>query len=150
MNSEEVSKYLDQLDGRTPREEKDAIEKLEALGIDIPSLLHKKYKISRRWLDRASCVYHCIRYAKTNEYAYQLGISALQDKSKTVRHRACMLLSVAQKQEAVEHLENLLSDEASKNDAIAAIDALRNHNQDYFVDRQHSGKITLKIDQAAR
>ncbi len=57
---------------------------------------------------------------------------------------------IPQKQEAIEHLEALLSEEASKNDAAAAIDALRNHNQNYFVDRRHSGKVTLKFDQGAR
>ena len=88
----------------------------------------KKYRISRRWADRASCVYHCIKYAKTHENAYQVGIIALKDKSKTVRHQACMLLSAAQKKDAIEHLEELLADEASRDDAVAAIDVLLNLN----------------------
>ena len=146
MNNEEVHKYLAYLDGRSPKNEREAIAELEALGVNIPALMMKKYTNSRRWLDRASSIFHCIKYAKTDEDAYQIGILALQDKSKTVRHRACMLLSVAQKQEAIEHLENLLFDKASRKDAAAAIDALRNRNQDYFVDRQHSGKIRLKLD----
>jgi HEAT repeat protein len=90
----------------------------------------KRYKFSRRWADRASCVHHCMKYAKTNEDAYQVGIIALQDKSKTVRHQACMLLSAASKKNAIEPLEKLLSDEASRDDAAAAIDVLLNldHN----------------------
>lgn len=146
MNSDQVHKYLACLDGRAPAKKHQAIAKLEALGVNIPGILTKKYKISRRWSDRALCVYHCIKYAKTDEDAYQIGILALDDKSKTVRHRACMLLSVAQKQEAIAHLEDLLSDNASGSDATAAIDALRNRDQNYFVDRRHSGKLVLKID----
>jgi len=146
VNSEEVHKYLVCLEGRAAAKKHEAIAKLEALGADIPDLLMKKYKVSRWWSDRASCVYHCIKYAKTNEDAYQIGILALHDKSKVVRHRACALLSVAQKQEAIEHLEDLIFDKASASDATAAIDALTNRSQNYFVDRQHSGKLSLKLE----
>ena len=128
MNNEGVHEYLAYLDGRSPAGMQEGIEKLEALGVDIPSLMMKRYKFSRRWADRTSCVYHCIKYAKTNEDAYQVGIIALRDKSKTVRHQACMLLSAAQKKDAIEYLEELLSDEASRDDAVAAIDALLNLN----------------------
>jgi HEAT repeat protein len=69
-----------------------------------------------------------MKYAKTNEDAYQVGIIALRDKAKTVRHQACLLLSAAQKKDAIEHLEELLSDEASRDDAVAAIDVLLNVN----------------------
>jgi hypothetical protein len=97
VNNEGVHEYLAYLDGRSSVGMKEGVEKLEALGVDIPGLMMKRYKFSRRWADRTSCVYHCMKYAKTHEDAYQLGIIALQDKSKTVRHQACMLLSAAQK-----------------------------------------------------
>lgn len=127
MSNEEIYKYLNYLDGRASTDHNEALVKLEALGANIPDLLLKKYKISRRWSDRASCVNHCIEYAKTNEDAYQIGIIALHDKSKTVRRRACKLLAVAQRKEAIEHLQELLSDETSRDDAKAAIDALIKH-----------------------
>ena len=126
MDYEEVHEHLAYLDGRSSEDMHEAIAKLEALGVDIPGLMMKKYRISRRWADRASCVYHCIKYARTHEDAYQVGITALQDKSRAVRHKACLLLSAAQKQEAIEHLEQLLSDKTSRNDAVAAIDVLLN------------------------
>ena len=129
MNNEGEHEYLAYLDGRSPAGMQEGIEKLEALGVDIPNLMMKRYKFSRRWADRTSCVFHCMQYAKTNEDAYQVGIIALQDKSKTVRHQACMLLSATQKKEAIEHLEELLSDEASRDDAAAAIYVLSNLNQ---------------------
>lgn len=124
LDNEKFHKYLAYLDGRAPGRELKAIAKLEELGISIPNLLMKRYKVSRRWSDRALCVSHCMAYSKSNEDAYQLGIAALQDKSRTVRRKACMLLSFAQRQEAIKHLEKLLSDEALKGDALAAIDAL--------------------------
>ena len=131
MNNEGVHEYLAYLDGRSPAGMQEGIEQLEALGVDIPSLMMKRYKISRRWADRASCVSHCIKYAGTHEDAYQIGIVALQDKSRAVRHKACMLLSATQKKEAIEHLEKLLPDKTSRNDAIAAIDVLLNLKQTY-------------------
>ena len=67
-----------------------------------------------------------MKYAKTHEDAYQVGIIALQDKSQSVRRRACILLSATQKKEAIEQLEGLLSDETSRDDAAAAIDLLLN------------------------
>lgn len=120
-----MHKYLVRLQGRSSNNRYEAIAGLEALGANVPGLLLKKYKVSRRWSDRATCVFHCIEYAKTSEDAYQLGIIALQDKSKTVRRRACMLLSAAQRHEAIEHLETLISNEASSNDARIAIETLQ-------------------------
>ena len=128
MNNEGAHEYFAYLDGRSPEGMHERIEELEASGVDIPNLMMKRYKISRRWADRASCVYHCIKYAKTHENAYQVGIIALRDKSKTVRHQACMLLTAAQKKDAIEHLEELLSDETSRDGAVAAIDVLLNLN----------------------
>jgi hypothetical protein len=124
LDNEKIHKYLAYLDGRAPGTELKALAKLEELGVNIPNLLMKRYKVSRRWSDRALCVSHCMAYSKYDEDAYQLGIIALQDRSRTVRRKACMLLSVAQRQEAIKHLEKLLSDEALKGDAVAAIDAL--------------------------
>ena len=124
VNSEEMHQYLDDLDGRSSGNELAAIARLEESGVNIPRLLMKRYKISRRWSDRASCVSHCMKYAKTDEDAYQLGIIALHDKSKIVRRKACILLSAAQRREAIVHLHDLLSNESSSDDAAAAINAL--------------------------
>jgi HEAT repeat protein len=129
MDDEEIHEHLAYLDGRSSENMHEAIAKLEASGVDIPGLMIKKYKISRRWADRASCVYHCMKYARTHEDAYELGIIALQDKSRAVRHRACMLLSATGRKEAIGHLEELLSDETSRNEALAVIDLLLNLKQ---------------------
>lgn len=124
MGDEKLNGYLAYLDGRSPGGEHQAIKKMEELGVDIPNLLARRYKISRRWSDRALCISHCIEHSKTSDIAYELGILALQDRSRTVRRAACRLLTAAQKHEAIEQLEKLLADEASKDDAEAAISAL--------------------------
>ena len=124
MNDEEAYKHLAFQDGRTSANHEEAIAALEALGIDVPGLLLEKYKISRRWSDRAICVSHCMEYSKSNEDAYQLGILALQDKSKIVQRKACALLSVSQRHDAIVHLEKLLDDRALRKHAQTAIDAL--------------------------
>ena len=145
MESSEINELLAFLDGRGSDEEYKAIERLKDFEVNLPEVLLNKYNNSKKWGERASCLYHSIKYAKNNENSYQLGIKALNDKSKVVRYRACMLLAVAQKKEAIPFLEELLENNDSQSDAIAAIDAIKNNNQNYFVDREHSGKVKLNV-----
>jgi hypothetical protein len=56
-----------------------------------------------------------------------------------------MLLAVSQNPNALEPLEALLASGRSVEDAKAAVDAIRHRNPDLFVDRDHSGKVTLKV-----
>jgi hypothetical protein len=107
--------------------------------------LLEKYKRSSKLGQRASCVYHATKYAKVNVAAYQLGLEALRDKSKVVRYRACLLLAVAQRPEAIPSLKALVISNLSREDALAAIDAIEHRNQHYFADREHSGKVTLNV-----
>ena len=145
MNQDEINKKLALLDGRGSVAEYGAIELLSTLDVELPDLLYEKYKQSKKWGERISCVYHSIKFAKSSESAYLLGIEALGDKSKKVRYRACMLLAVAQKEIAILSLSTLLKDNDTAEDAKAAIDAIRKKNQNYFVDRNHSGKVSLNV-----
>ena len=140
-----IEAELKKLDGRGSDEEYKAVKELSKLGEKFPELLLRKYRISKKWGERASCVYHSIKYAKTSNDSFQLGIIATQDRSKNVRYRACMLLAVAQKEEAITELETLLKDIDSTDDAAAAIDAIKNKNHHYFVDRDHSGMVKLNV-----
>lgn len=147
MDEESLQQLLAKLDGRGSDEEYDALDALRKEANDLPKLLLERYRVARKWGERASCVYHSVKYAKTNNSAFQIGIEAIRDKSAKVRYRACMLLAVAQRQEALASLEELLKNPASKEDAAAAIDAINGKNQDLFVDRKHTGKIQLKVPQ---
>ncbi len=131
MRDNEAKRILAFLEGRTPKNQQAAIEALEARGADVPNLLLQKYRVSRRWSDRATCVDHCSRYASESADAIALGIAALDDRSRLVRQKACFLLARSRNAQAIEHLRRLLSNPASAADAQAAIDTLANldHNQ---------------------
>ena len=145
MNESEINKLLGKLDGRGTDAEYDAIKSLSRIGEALPGILLQKYRASSKYGERASCVHHAIKYAKNNNEAFQLGLEALKDKSKKVRYRACMLLAISHNTAAIPDLEALLSDKDSKEDAKAAIDAIKNKNHNYFLDRDHSGKVTLNV-----
>jgi hypothetical protein len=149
MNSKEAEDLLTCLDGSGSDKEYEAIKKLKLLGDELPRLLLEKYQSSRKWQVRSSCVYHSIRLARGNENAFSIGIEALRDKSKVVRYRACMLLAYSLNISALPMLEDLklnTADRETKADAIAAIDAITNKNSNFFVDREHSGNISLNVN----
>lgn len=146
MNSAQIDEKLRKLDGRGAAEEYEAVESLSTLGDEFPILLLQRYRIARNWAERASCVYHAAKYARTSDAAFQLGIEAIADRSKKVRYRACLLLAVAQKREALPHLASLVPEFQSAY-VTAAIDAIEHGNQNYFIDRDHSGMITLNVQQ---
>lgn len=147
MNEEEIQKHLRLLDGRGSDEEYDAVERLKPLGLELPKLLREKYKNSRKWGERASCVYHAAKYAVASTDAFDLAVEALNDKSKKVRYQACLLLAVAQNPKAITSLENLLENEESAEDARAAMESIKCENHNYFVDRDHSGMVKLNVEQ---
>lgn len=140
---------LNDLDGSGSDKEFRAITELRKLGNELPKLLLEKYRASRKWQARSSCVYHSIRYARSSREALQLGVEALSDKSHAVRYRACMLLAYSLDKSVLSSLKQLeisnLNDETLL-DVRAAIDAIENQNSDYFVDRDHSGNVTLRIN----
>jgi hypothetical protein len=146
--SEQAVAALRQLDGSGSDTEWVAIRFLkQELGSQLPVALLDLYRQSSRAGARAACVYHAIRHSPTDEAAYQLGLEALEDKSKIVRYRACMLLSYAQRSSALIPLQLALERAKgdTSSDITAAIDAIASKNHNFFVDREHSGMMTLNI-----
>ncbi|MDF2176846.1 hypothetical protein P2G88_01095 [Aliiglaciecola sp. CAU 1673] len=140
---------LNDLDGSGSDKEFCAINELRKLGNELPKLLLEKYRTARKWQVRSSCVYHSIRYARSSSEAVELGVIALVDKSHAVRYRACMLLAYSLDKSvlsSLKQLENSTSHEETLLDVRAAIDAIENQNSDYFVDRDHSGNMTLRVN----
>jgi hypothetical protein len=124
------------------------VEKLRQLSGDrLPTLLLEKYRAGGNADVRAACVFHATRYARTVDDAVQLGLEALFDRSNTVRYRACLLLAYSQVQRAlpVLHKAKEKLPVQSRGDVLAAIDAIESGNHHYFVDRDHSGKVTLNV-----
>jgi hypothetical protein len=136
---------LGKLDGSGSDDEWNAIAQLRKLH-EFPDLLVAKYRESKHYGARATCVYHCLRYATTNEAAFQLGLEACRDRSMVVRYRAAMLLAVAQRPDALPSLRSMMAKfPTSSADAQAAISAIVRRNANLYVDRENSGMVSLTI-----
>ena len=119
-----------------------------AAGPAVVELFLEQYPISRSWKQRASLMYHALRFARRSEAALELGVRGLADRSKEVRYRACLLLAYAQDPRALEPLRNNASHPnlATRADILAAIDAIESRNHHYFVDRDHSGMVFYRVN----
>lgn len=149
MDTKHVEELIARLDGSGSDTEWAAATELRALAADFPRLLRHRYHSSRSWKARSSCVYHAMRYAKENDDALALGLAAIVDKATAVRYRGAMLLAYAQRKDVLPQLRAALDSLAGKpgaDDLAAAIDAIESENQNFFVDRTHSGKVTLSIE----
>ena len=147
-NKEEIEELLDNLDGSGSDSEWSAVDELRRiLDKDMPKYLLEKFRSARKWTVRSSCVYHAVRYAKESQEAINLGMEALKDKSKDVRYRACMLLAYSLRSDLLPELYRIASEipAVSRDDLLAAIDAIENKNHHFFIDRDHSGMMTLNI-----
>jgi hypothetical protein len=146
LESDEVARLLSLLDGTgSDREWRAVVQLRETLGSRFPSFLRETYAKSRKAGTRASCVYHSTRYARVSDDAIALGMAAARDRSKVVRSRAILLLAYSLRKDLLPFLQTLLEDAPHSSDVAAAIDAIENQNEHYFVDRDHSGKVTLTI-----
>ncbi|NJM30427.1 MAG: hypothetical protein HC855_10270 [Rhizobiales bacterium] len=74
-------------------------------------------------------------------------MAAVLDKSKAVRYRACQLLAYAQDRKLLPAMEQLSKQVAADSieDLNAALDAVANQNQHWFLDRTHSGKVFMNM-----
>lgn len=148
FNNLEIESLLDRLDGSGSDNEWGAVDILRtSLGSRLPSYLLCRFRVTKKWGSRSSLVYHAVRYAKDCDEAVELGLLAAQDKSKVVRYRGCMLLACSLRRDLVPKLLEIMSQfpADSSPDMLAALDAIEHQNQNYFVDRDHSGQITLNI-----
>jgi hypothetical protein len=105
----------------------------------VPFLV-EAYGRSRSWKARSALLFYVIPFARESEPAFELGLRAIHDRSYAVRYRACMILAYSLRRDALPDLERLRehSDHRTREDAEAAIDAVRNANHHYFIDRDHS------------
>ncbi|WP_415878141.1 hypothetical protein [Methylomonas sp. TEB] len=152
MDDAQIGCLVAELETTKTSEEEAAWEQLRPLGPRVLPFLLEFYPRMKKWQGRVSLVFHAIPYARDYDDAFQLGIKATKDKATVVRYRACMLLAYSLKNDALPHLQALLnhSDTKTVDDAKAAIDAIERKNHNYFVDRQHSGKMFWTVgDNAA-
>ena len=127
-------------------------ETLRTLGADVAPYLLEAYPTARRWQGRTAIVFHAIRFARTSEAAYALGLRALGDKSYMVRYRACMVVAYALRADAIPALTALQqhADARTREDATCALDAIHHQNHHYFVDRRHRGHSFWVVNDSDR
>ncbi len=149
MTPTEIRELVLGLDTTSARDEEETWAQLRDLGVTVVPYLLEAYRTFRKAKGRVSLVFHAIRYARTSEEAFRLGIEALSDKATLVRYRACGLLAYSQRPDSIPHLKALLThaDARTAEDAKAAIDAISNGNHHYFVDRGHSGRSFWQVNE---
>jgi hypothetical protein len=142
MDDAHIRALVARLDSSNAADEGAAWSELRPLGDAVVPYLAAAFTEARRWQQRVSLVFHAIRFARTSDPAFRLGLTALGDRSYMVRYRACGLLAYSMRREAASALEPLLThrDARTVEDARAAIDAIARKNHHYFVDRTHSGR----------
>ena len=148
MDEQEITSLVKQLDTTRSLEQEAAWEQLRPLQEQVIPYLLKAYPTTKKWQGRVALVFHCIRFARTSEAAFQLGSLACKDNATLVRYRACGLLAYSLRTEAMPHLEALLKhrDVKTVEDAAAAIDAISSQNHNYFIDRSHSGRTFWRVN----
>jgi hypothetical protein len=147
MDDAEVRQLVAQLGAAKVSEEEAIWLRLRTIGPRILPFFVEAFPIMKQWRGRTSIIFHSLRYARTHDEAFQLGIAALTDKSAVVRYRGCMLVACSLRTDAVPHLRELLKSEHPETvaDAKAALDAIKHNNHNYFIDRNHSGRSFLHI-----
>lgn len=152
MNQPDIINLVSKLDTPELSLQDQAWAEIKQLNLDIKLVpfLKEAYPTFKTWQGRAWLLHLAIRYARESEEATQLGIEALEDQSKVVRYRACSLLAYSLKTEALPHLEKLLdsSENQTREDAAAAINAIKSQNHNLFIDRTNSGKTFWEVDQS--
>jgi HEAT repeat protein len=148
MTEARIHELINQLEAASSLDRETAWVELKTLGETVVLYLADAYPKMKKREGRICCVFHSLRYARTSEAAFQLGISALNDRATLVRYRACQLLAYSLRNDAIPHLTKLLNhnDLPTVADARAAIDAINNQNHHYFVDRDHSGRSFWEVN----
>jgi len=118
------------------------------LGLELPKVLLPKYRKERKMDARIECLRFSIRYAQESEEAFQMAIEALSDRSATIVHLGCVLLSFSLRRDALPALRELAANGKTKNRrdyAHRAIDAITHQNPHYYLDTKHTGKAFLTV-----
>jgi hypothetical protein len=147
MDDQEIISLVRQLDTRQRLQQESAWRRLRPLRERVVPYLLEAYPTTKKWQGRLALVFHSIKYARTSEAAFHLGLIACEDKAALVRYRACGLLAYSLRADALPYLEALSGhrDVRTVEDAAAAIDAIRSRNHHYFIDRGHTGQIFWQV-----
>jgi hypothetical protein len=100
------------------------------------------YPAAGRAQARTALVYHCIRYARSSEEAFELGLVALNDRGRPVRHRACGLprLLLAPRRPTCASSSGATFRRRYSAGTRAAIRAIEGRKHHLYIDRDGSGR----------
>ena len=148
MDEAQIKALVRQLDTKDRAVEESAWAQLRPLGAAVVPHLAEFYPNAKKSEGRRAIVFHAIRYARTSEAAFQLGVAGLSDRASIVRFRACGVLAYSLRRDALPYLEVLLKhqDRKTVEDARAAIDAIKRKNHHNFVDRDHTGQMFWEVN----
>jgi hypothetical protein len=135
MDEQTIRMLVKQMDTTRDLDIEAAWVQLRSMGEGVVPYLAEYYPQARKWQCRVWLVYHAIRYARTSDDAFKLGLAARNDRARLVRYRACGLLAYSLRRDALPALRGLLqnTDPATAADATAAIDAIEHHDHHRFV-----------------
>ena len=121
-------------------------------GIALMPYFKMAYPQMQNASGRRALVFYATQYARKSDDAFQLGLSALQDRSGKVRDRACGLLAYSLRQDALPPLAVAMNDERAEVRAAAqaAINAIRAQNHHLFADRSGSGSVFWVVNSEDR
>ena len=97
---------------------------------------------------RSAVLFFLIRFAREQSAVVDLATRALTDEAELVRREACAVLAFSLREDVLPALEALASrpDDAAREWAVAAMDAITHRNHHYFLDRAHTGTIRWTPD----
>jgi alkylhydroperoxidase family enzyme len=97
---------------------------------------------------RNAILFSLVRFARSRSEVVQLALSALNDSTYLVRMQAASALAYALREDAIPQLERLSThrNQKTRDDALAAIDAIRHKNHHYYFDRKHTGKAFWTVN----
>ena len=110
------------------------------------------YSRIRHAAGRNAVLYGLVPFARKRPDVVELAKAALDDPASMPRMQACSLLAYSLRQDAVPYLKPLLKhrDKKTRDDAKAAIDAIKHQNHHYWFDRQHSGSFLWIVNSEDR
>jgi HEAT repeat protein len=142
MHEEEIRSLVARLDTKDSASRDATWEQLRPLGERVLPFFEEFFPHAKRLEARRDMAFHSIRYARTSDTAFRIGLKAIADRSTIVRYRGCCILAYSLRRDALPLLQPLMrnSDTKTVDDAGAAIDAIQNNNHHFFIDRQHTGQ----------
>ena len=143
---DEIVHLIKKLDITSAIEQDRVWIKLQALRFDIPYYFLNIYPTFKKAQGRTFLLFRCIEYARTNEFAFQLGVKGLSDKALLVRYRAACILAYSLRPDAIPFLEQNLN---HQDQVLISMDSLKTTNSDFIATSITETLFSLPLTEAS-